>query len=265
MTELTDEERAVRDGAHGPAAAMAMRLVAGLARVVGARRLLPVASAHVDGCLYHGRAGLDFAERLAEHGGRVTVPTTLNVGSLDLLHPGLVRADQRLAAGARRLMDAYTTLGCSPTWTCAPYQLAGRPAFGTHVAWAESNAIAFGNSVLGARTDRYGDFLDISAAITGRVPEAGLHLDANRRARLVLDGSALPRAPLAHTAAWGALGQLTGRIAGTRVPVWTGLPGDVDEDRLKAFGAAAASAGGVALFHIVGVTPEAPDLGASTP
>ncbi|MET9972821.1 aconitase X, partial [Streptomyces sp. NPDC006356] len=164
---LTPDEQAMLDGSAGEAVALAMRLVVGVARASGARTLLPVESVHVDGCLYHGPAGLDLAERLVELGGRVSVRTTLNVGSLDLLHPGLVRADAALTDGGQRLMDAYVALGCEPTWTCAPYQLSHRPAFGTHVAWAESNAIAFVNSVLGARTDRYGDFLDIAAALTG--------------------------------------------------------------------------------------------------
>ncbi|TVT14239.1 aconitase X, partial [Amycolatopsis acidiphila] len=183
-------------------------------------------------------------------------------GSLDLRHPGVVRADPETTAGARRLMSAYTALGCSPTWTCAPYQLTHRPAFGTHVAWAESNAIVFVNSVLGARTDRYGDFLDIGAAITGRVPDGGLHQDANRRATIRLDCARLPPALLAEDAAWGVLGHLAGRAAGSGVPVLTGVGDAVTEDQLKAFGAAAASGGGVGLFHVVGVTPEAPTLAA---
>jgi predicted aconitase len=267
---LDDRDKAMLDGAHGEAVALAMRVVIGTARVSGATRLISVDSAHIDSCLYHGQAGLDFAERLAALGGRVAVRTTLNVGSLDLLHPGLVRADAELADSGRRLMDAYLALGCEATWTCAPYQISHRPAVGTHVAWAESNAIAFVNSVLGARSDRYGDFLDIAAALTGRVPDAGLHRDAARKARLVLDCSGLPRELLAEDAAWAALGSLLGDTAGTEVAALTGLPGDLadggmTEDRLKALGATAASAGGVALFHVVGVTPEAPDLGSVLP
>lgn len=265
LLALTADEQSMLDGDRGPAVAMAMRLVTGVARANGAVRLLPIESVHVDGCLYHGRAGLDFAERLVELGGRVAVRTTLNVGSLDLLHPGLVRAGDGLASAGRRLMDAYVALGCESTWSCAPYQLSHRPATGTHVAWAESNAIAFVNSVLGARTDRYGDFLDIAAALTGRVPDAGLHQDHARRAELVLDCSDLPHRLLAEDTAWAALGALLGEVAGTRVAALVGLPGDLGddgttEDRLKALGATAASAGGVALFHVVGVTPEAPDL-----
>jgi predicted aconitase len=264
---LTVDEQAMLAGAQGPAVALCMRLVVGVARVGGAERLVEVESAHGDGCLYHGLAGLEFTERLVELGGRVRVRTTLNVGSLDLLHPGTVRADAELAGNGRRLMDAHVALGCEPTWSCAPYQTGHRPAAGSHVAWAESNAIAFVNSVLGARTDRYGDFLDLAAAITGRVPFAGLHRDDGRRAALVLDVSAVSRELLDHDAAWPALGALLGDVAGTQVAALVGLPGDLadggaTEDRLKALGATAASAGGIALFHVVGVTPEAPTLGA---
>ncbi|MFI5607756.1 aconitase X [Amycolatopsis sp. NPDC051903] len=263
--ELSEEDEAVLAGARGEAARLCLRMVVALARVRAAPRLLTVRSAHVDGCLYHGQAGLDFVERLGELAGRVAVPTTLNVGSLDLRHPDLVRAEPETAAAARRQMAAYTALGCTPTWTCAPYQLTHRPAFGTHVAWAESNAIVFANSVLGARTDRYGDFLDIAAAITGRVPDAGLHRDENRRATIRLDCAGLSPRLLTEDAAWGVLGHLAGRLAGSGVPVVTGVSSDVTEDQLKAFGAAAASSGGVGLFHVAGVTPEAHTLEAVAP
>ena len=170
---LTDEEQGFLDGGAGEALAAAMRMVVALARMVGAERLLPVTRAHIDSCLYHGRAGLDFAQALADAGGQVRVPTTLNVSSLDLRHPDRVRLAGEERAAAAALMDAYAAMGCRPTWTCAPYQLDDRPEFGEQVAWAESNAIVFANSMLGARTERYGDFIDICAALTGRVPDAG--------------------------------------------------------------------------------------------
>ncbi|HLR83639.1 MAG TPA: aconitase X, partial [Nocardioidaceae bacterium] len=211
---LTSYEQAMLDGEHGPGAAMAMRVVTGLARASGAERLVEISSAHIDGCLYHGRAGVDFAERLVELGARTRVPATLNVGSLDLLHPGMVRtesSDERTtAAGARRLADAYAALGARSTWTCAPYQADSRPEYGEHIAWAESNAIAFANSVLGARTDRYGDFLDVCAAITGRAPYAGLHLDANRRGEVVFDCGALGSDALDLDLTYPLLGYLAG-------------------------------------------------------
>lgn len=263
---LNPVERAMLAGEQGEAVALGMRIVVGVARANGAQRLQEIQSAHADGCLYHGVAGLDFTERLVQLGGKVRVRTTLNVGSLDLLHPELVHADAALAHHGRRLMDAHVALGCEQTWSCAPYQTGHRPQRGTHVAWAESNAIAFVNSVLGARSDRYGDFLDIAAAITGRVPFAGLHCDKARRATLQLDFSRVSKSLLGQDAAWPTIGALLGSRARTQVAALTGLPGDLDdgvtEDRLKALGAAAASSGGVALFHVVGVTPEAPTLDA---
>lgn len=262
--ELTESDRSFLRGERGEAAALAMRIVVEMAGVSGAGRLIDVASAHVDGCLYHGIAGLEFAERLVAGGARVAVPTTLNVGALDLLHPDRYRGDPEMAANARRQMDAYVAMGCRPTWTCAPYQLPERPAFGQHVAWAESNAIVFCNSVLGARTDRYGDFIDICAALTGRVPFAGLHRDEARRAGLVVTLEGISERLLASDALYPVLGYVLGREAGSEVAAIVGLPADTTEDRMKALGAAAASSGSVAMIHAVGITPEAPTLEAAT-
>jgi predicted aconitase len=262
--ELTESDRSFLRGERGEAAALAMRIVVEMAGVSGAGRLIDVASAHVDGCLYHGIAGLEFAERLVAGGARVAVPTTLNVGALDLLHPDRYRGDPGMAANGRRQMDAYVAMGCRPTWTCAPYQLPERPAFGQHVAWAESNAIVFCNSVLGARTDRYGDFIDICAALTGRVPFAGLHRDEARRAGLVVTLEGISERLLASDALYPVLGHVLGREAGSEVAAIVGLPADTSEDRIKALGAAAASSGSVAMVHAVGITPEAPTLEAAT-
>jgi predicted aconitase len=257
---LTDDDRALAAGEAGEAVALAMRIIVRLAEANDAPRLIDVTSAHVDSCLYHGQAGLDFAERLVAGGGRVRIPTTLNVSSLDLLHPDLFRGDDALAEHGRRLMAAYVALGGEPTWTCAPYQSQRRPALGEHIAWAESNAIVFANSVLGARTDRYGDFTDVCAALTGRVPEAGLHLDEGRRARAVFRLDGIGDRLLGAEVLYPVLGHLIGRVTGTLVPAIVGLPTDASEDALKALGAAAASSGGVAMFHAVGRTPEAASL-----
>ncbi|MGN6539057.1 MAG: aconitase X [Mesorhizobium sp.] len=255
---LTAEEQAVAGGRDGDA--IAMRMVAESARLLGAPRLIPIASAHIDGALYHGDSGTLFAERLVEGGARVAVRSTLNVGALDLMGCSKVRLEGHERAMARRMMDAYRKLGCEPSWTCAPYQAGHRPAFGTDVAWGESNAVVFCNSVLGARTNRYGDFLDIACAIAGRAPDYGLHRPENRLAEVVFDVSALPRAFLGSEIAWPVLGSLFGREVGTAIGVVAGVEGDPGEDALKAFGAAAASSGAVGLFHIAGVTPEAPDV-----
>jgi len=229
-----------------------------MAQVARAPRLRDITQAHIDSCLYHGQAGLDFADRLLAGGASVSVPATLNVSSLDLLHPELVLLDDDTRDRAKSLMDAYVAMGCKPTWTCAPYHLPGRPAFGEHVAWAESNAIVFANSVLGARTNRYGDFIDICAAITGRVPDSGLHTDDGRRATLLVGLDGVSGELLDAEVLYPVLGHLLGRRAGSEVGAIEGLPTHTTEDRLKALGAAAASSGAVALFHAIGVTPEAP-------
>jgi predicted aconitase len=260
--DLDDRDRALLHGDRGDGAAFAMRLIVALAEMSDAPRLRDVTRAHVDSCLFHGRAGLDFAERLVAGGAEVCVPTTLNVSSLDLLHPDLVRLDDDRRADARRLMNAYVEMGCRSTWTCAPYHLPDRPSFGEHVAWAESNATVFANSVLGARTNRYGDFIDVCAAITGRVPDAGLHTDDGRLATIVVDLEGVSAALRSSEILLPVLGHLLGRLAGSEVAAIVGLPPETPEDRLQALGAAAASSGSVALFHAVGVTPEAPTLDA---
>ncbi len=248
-------------GREGEAAAFAMRLLASFALSVDARRLLDIEAAHVDGCLYLGRASLDFVERLLAGKGHVRVPTPLDVGSLDLLHPERFRGDDATRENARRLMEAHVELGCEASLTCAPHQTHHRPRFGAQVAWGESNAIVFANSVIGARTERYGDFIDLCCAITGRAPEFGWRLDALRRAETLVEIASTPsRWPAEPTAI--AVGHVVGRLGGG-VPAIVGLPDATLEDDLKALGAAAASSGAVGLFHAVGLTPEAPTLDAA--
>jgi predicted aconitase len=160
-------------------------------------------------------------------------------------------------------MKAHEELGCVPSFTCAPYQTEFRPIFGEQIAWGESNAIVFANSVIGARTNRYGDFIDLCCAMTGRAPAWGLHLDENRRGRLLFRLTRFP-APLEPTdTLFVGVGLLIGSLSGERVPAIEGLPRPRSEDQLKALGAAAASTGSVALFHAVGITPEAPTLEAA--
>src|SRR5690606_6417304 len=215
---------------------MAMRIVADTARLMGAPRLIPVASAHIDGALYHGDSGTLFAEKLVEGGAKVKVRSTLNVGSIDLTGCSHNLLPAHEVDMARRMMRAYIKLGCEPTWTCAPYQAGHRPAQGTDVAWGESNAVVFCNSVLGARTNRYGDFLDIACAIAGRAPDYGLHRPENRKATVIFDVSDLPSDFLETDVAWPILGSLYGRELGSAIGVVTGVHADPGEDALKAFG-----------------------------
>lgn len=263
MTSLTEVEKGLLTGAQGAGAALAMRVVVAAAELVRAPSLVEICSAHIDGCLYHGDGGVEFAEALDSKSARVSVPTTLNVGALDLLHPGVVRSDAHATGMARRQMDAYVRMGAAPTFTCAPYQVGHEPDVGDQVAWGESNAIAFVNSVLGARTERYGDFLDACCAITGRAPFHGLHVAENRTAEVLVDASSVPRELASRDVFYPVLGSWLGLEVGRSIAAIRGLPIDTTRDQLKALGAAAASTGAVALFHVIGVTPEAPTLDAA--
>ena len=194
MSVLTADEQALASGARGDGAAMAMRIVAEAARLMGAPRLIPIASAHIDGALYHGDSGTLFAEKLVEGGARVAVHSSLNVGALDLVGCCAVKLDPHRRDMAKRMMRAYEAMGCAATWTCAPYQAGHRPATGTDVAWGKSNAVVFCNSVLGARTNRYGDFLDIACASRPAPPIMACTGRRTAARAVVFDVGALPAA-----------------------------------------------------------------------
>lgn len=255
---LTADDRARLDGDHGPATQMAMRILVRMAEIYGARALLDIEQAHIDSTVYVGDAGMEYAERLAGLGAQVAVPTTMNVAGIDEHHWQEWAVPPRWADHARRQMIAYQRMGCLPSMTCAPYQEALRPRFGQQIAWGESNAISFANSVIGARTERYPDLLDICCAITGRAPATGLHLTENRAGQVRLRLSGVSRQVQATDSFYTVLGYLLGSIAGDQIPVVVGLENTPNEDQLKAVCATAASSGRVALFHMVGVTPEAP-------
>lgn len=242
---------------------MAMAILVRMAEVYGAEGMMDITQAHIDSAIYIGDAGLEFAERLVSLGAKVSVPTTLNVSGLDEHHWREWDVPTDWAENAHRQMVAYQEMGCQPTWTCAPYQTEAAPKLGQQIAWGESNAIAFANSVLGARTERYPDFLDICAAVTGRVPAVGLHLTENRAGQLLMRLVDVSRRLQEDDSFYAVLGHLMGEIAENRIPVVAGIEVTPGEDQLKALGAAASSSGTVALFHIVGVTPEAPTLEAA--
>jgi len=258
--KLSTRDEQLLNGKHGKAARMAMRILVRMAEVQGAAEMMDVSQAHIDGCGLLSETGLEFAETLAANGGKVSIPTTLNMGPLDLQNWRQFGVDESFAAKAIRQAKAYTDMGCIPTWTCAPYQSYLTPRFGQQIAWGESNAICYANSVLGARTNRYGDFIDICAAITGRVPKCGLHLKENRKGQILLKLIDIDPVIMHSNAFYAVLGHLVGSLSEDKVPVIEGLPAHVSSDQLKAFCAAAASSGQLALFHAVGVTPEADSL-----
>jgi len=258
--KLSKRDKAFMDGQHGEAARTAMRVLTRMAEVYEAPELMDVTQAHIDSCGLLSETGLEFAETLAARGGQVSIPTTLNMGPLDLQNWRQFGVSEDFAAKAIRQARAYIDMGCVPTWSCAPYQGYLTPRFGQQIAWGESNAICYANSVLGARTNRYGDFIDICAAITGRVPKCGLHLKENRKGQLLLRLVDIDPADMHGNAFYAALGHLLGSLVEDKIPVIEGLPANVSSDQLKALCAAAASSGAVALFHAIGVTPEASSL-----
>jgi predicted aconitase len=253
--QLSGEERAMLAGEAGPGVAKAMEIVVALGQIYGAAALTPVASVQVSGVSYKnlGDAGLAFLAEWASQGARVRVPTTLNPAGMDLASWRDLGFPEAFARRQQAVIAVYASLGITPTCTCTPYLVGHAPLFGQHIAWAESSAVSYANSVLGARTNREGGPSALAAGIAGRTACYGLHLDQNRQATVVVD----VRCPMRSEADLGALGYLVGRLVENRVPYLRfhdGSPGDWE---LKTLGAAMAASGAVALYHIEGVTPEA--------
>jgi len=257
---LTDEEKETLAGKHGEAVGIALSILTDMGELFGAEEMMDVSQVHIDSSVYMVDAGLEFVERMAELGGKVAVPTSLNISAVDLQRWRQYRVPGELLEKNRRMERAYLKIGATPTWTCAPYQQGMIPRFGEQIAWGESNAIAFANSIIGARTHRYGDLMDICAALVGRVPGFGLHLSENRKAEVLIDLKDIPGEMFEDKAIYPILGFLVGEMAGDRIAAIDGIPGDVGVDSLKGLSAAAASSGAVGLFHVVGVTPEAQTL-----
>lgn len=256
----TQHEKDMLKGRHGEASKLAMVILGELGSIYRAKRMIKISQAHIDMTLYMVDAGVEFAEKMADLGGKFSVPTQLNPASIDLERHEQMRVPAELLEKSRRLEQAYEKMGAIPTWTCAPYQQGLVPSFGEQIAWGESNAVAFANSVLGARTERYADLTDICAAITGCVPEMGLHLEENRKARILIRLEGISKKMFENTLIYPLLGFLFGEIAGDKIAAIQNMPLDISMDQLKSFGAAAASSGAVGLFHVLGVTPEALDI-----
>ena len=258
--KLNDDCREMLEGGRGAAMQFAMQLVERAARVMGATELVPVTFAHIDACFYAGQAHVDFARFMLDNGATFAVPAWTNNGVVSLADDTVRDPGTAMAQGARELMQLYAQLGCKTVWTCAPYQLPGRPALGDHIVVGESNAVSFYNAVVGARTNKYGDYLDVACAMTGFAPFSGLHTDAGRKATVLIDTSAVPDSLKRQDIYFHLLGTVMGERTGHAVPAIDGLAPDTGEDALKAISAAAAAAGGVEHWHGIGRTPEAPDM-----
>jgi len=259
--ELTAEEKAMLAGKRGPATRRAMEIVAALGKIFGAERTVPVKSAQIAGVSYKniGQAGLDFLKKWAAEGARVTVPAMMNPAGMDLERWKEMGVPEEFARRQKEVVDVLTAMGVEPTLTCAPYLQGPRPRRGDHLAWAESSAVSFANSVLGARTNREGGPSALAAAIVGRTACYGLHTDQGRQPTHLVE----VRCPLESEADFGALGYIVGKQVQGGVPYFRfHTPPELTWDGLRALGAAMAASGAVALYHIEGFTPEA---GEATP
>jgi cis-L-3-hydroxyproline dehydratase len=253
--ELTETDRAMLSGAEGEAVAQAMRILCAMAANQGATRLIDVTRGHIDGCIYASPANLTFAETMADMGARVRIPTTMNAISVDHANWRAQGVPPRFGGPAQRLADAYVRMGCQPTFTCAPYLLEDAPKEGEAIAWSESNAVIYANSVLGARTAKLPDFLDLCAAMTGRAPLSGVYLDDHRQAARIIDIDLPERV---DDAFWPLVGWLAGKASPDRIPLLRGLAaGRPSTEALKALCAAFGTTSAAPMLHVEGVTPEA--------
>ncbi|MFZ1468097.1 MAG: aconitase X [Paracoccaceae bacterium] len=255
---LTALDRAMLDGTDGPAQQIAMQVICAMAALQGASTLIDVTQGHIDGCILANDANLRFAERMAQMGGRVTIPTTINAISVDHGNWRSQGVPPTFGLRAARLADAYVQMGARPTFTCAPYLLTTAPKAGENIGWSESNAVIFANTVLAARTVKHPDYLDLFIAMTGRAPLSGVYLPANRapRRRIHVD------APSDHDdALWPMLGYIAGQLSPDRIPILTGLEEiAAGPDDLKAMCAAFGTTSAAPMLHVAGHTPEAADF-----
>jgi cis-L-3-hydroxyproline dehydratase len=251
---LSNHDKRMLDGEEGKAAQVAMRILLRIAEIQGATELIDISYAHIGGSLYTGQGSLKVIETFVENGGKVSVPTTMNAISIDRNRWQSQGIDPDFAHNADRLATAFEKMGVKPIFSCTPYIFPDRPQLGDDIVWAESNAIAYSNSVLGARTNRHGDFLDICAAITGRAPRAGLHLEENRIGSFLVQ---VPELKKVDSTFYTVLGYLVGKKTGEQIPVIDGIKVKPSLEDLKSFSSTVSTAGPVGLYHMVGVTPEA--------
>jgi len=273
--DLTDEEQNMVKSAANEAEQMALRVLIRYAKLTAslpdAIHYIDVAKAHVDGCTYIGPGGLEFVQKLQRAGGKVKVPTTLNSVSADRCRWQALGVPKDRALASIAVGDAYLALGCEESFTCAPYLLPNPPQLGQDIVWGESNAVVYANTVLGARTEKYADYLDICCAIVGKVPAAGVHLEENRQPRIVIDATDVLHQLWVESSEsrmdlellFPVLGHMCGTLSDGYVPILLGFHKEWSEfvtpDHLKSFCAAYGTTGTSPLIHIAGITPEAND------
>lgn len=251
---LTNEEERILNGEQGEVMERMFRLLVRLGEIYKADKMIPVGSVQVAGVSYKSIAdpGTEFLEDLADKGAKVKVLTFLNPAGMDLENWEKLGFPKSFAKNQLRIMNAFKKMGIIVTSTCTPYLAGNLPRFREHIAWSESSAVSFSNSVIGARTNREGGPSALAAAICGKTPNYDLHLDENRHPHVKIKVDV----DLEFSSDFGALGYFVGKQVKNKIPYFTGIK-DANTDQLKALGAAMAASGAVALYHAEGLTPEA--------
>ncbi len=252
---LSREEETILEGEKGPVLEKMMRLLTRLGDIYGADKMIPVGSVQVSGVSYKsvGDPGMAFLEDMASQGAKVSVLTFLNPAGMDLEDWDEIGFPKDFAEKQLRIMKAFKEMGIVVTSTCTPYLAGNLPRFREHIAWSESSAVSFANSVISARTNREGGPSALAAAVLGKTPNYGLHLDENRRPDVLVD----VQCEIRSDADFGALGWHIGKLVKSKIPYYRGMPTWATTDDLKALGAAMAASGAVALYHAEDLTPEA--------
>ncbi len=253
--KLTLEELEMIDGKFGRAAQKSMEILTTLGDIFEAESMVNVYGVQIAGVSYDnlGEAGLEFLSEMAED-GKVRVLTTLNPAGMDRENWQTLGIDKEFAKNQNRAIDAFAKMGIITTCSCTPYLIGNTPHFGQHIAWAESSAVCYANSVIGARTNREGGPSALASAITGKTPKYGYHLDENRHGEVLVKVNI----PLKGTDEFGVLGKIIGTKLvelGKKIPYITGIANATVEE-LKSFCASVATYGGTALFHMERITPE---------
>lgn len=248
---LSNEEERILNGEEGYARQKSMEILASLGDIYGADRLIEITSCQIAGASYKtiGNAGLFFISEFAKS-SKVTVKSTLNPIGMDSKEWQRMGIKKEFAEKQLEIIDAYLKMGINCSCTCTPYIIGNRPNCGEHIAWSESSAVSFANSVLGARSNREGGPSSLASSIIGKTPNYGLHLEKNRKAGIIID----VKTEIKTFSDIGALGNYVGSIIENKIPYFKNLV--LNSDKLKSLGATMAASGSVALYHVEGITPE---------
>ncbi len=259
--QLTSEEERMLAGEEGYAVQKSMQILVALGEIFGADKMIPVSSVQVAGVSYHnlGDAGLEYLENLAAKDPHVRVKTTLNPAGMDLENWRELGIDEEFARKQEQVIRAFARMGITTSCTCTPYLVGNEPSRGEHIAWSESSAVTYANSILGAMTNREGGPSALAAALTGRTARFGMHLEENRRAQVRVK----VEAKLTSVPDFGALGYEVGKKIGPKIPLFEGI-NHADVERLKSLCASIATYGGTALFHIRGISPNQTETATET-